>query len=133
MSQSASPRDASATVHPADSVIRTGTMYSMAADRSIYRAIALRDEWIIAVSADPHGLDGLVSADTRVIDEPDLTILPAFDDDHNHFILAADEVFMKILMGRPKRNAVYRCWSSMIQSFEPDEDCRWCYIDQRSL
>ena len=95
MSQSASPPDASATVHPADSVIR---------------AIALRDEWIIAVSADPHVLDGLVRADTRVIDEPDLTILPAFDDDHNHFILAAE-----------------------VQSFEPDKDCRWCYIDQISI
>src|SRR5215471_17602269 len=92
MSQTVSPRDASATVRLADSVIRAGAMYSMAADRSIYRAIALRDEWVVAVSADPHGLDGLVSADTRVIDEPGLTILPAFDDDHNHFILAAENL-----------------------------------------
>ena len=92
MSQAVSPRDASATVRLADSVIRAGAMYSMAADRSIYRAIALRDEWIIAVSADPHGLDGLISTDTRVIDEPGLTILPAFDDTHNHFILAAEDI-----------------------------------------
>ena len=92
MSQAVSPRDASATVRLADSVIRAGAMYSMAADRSIYRAIALRDEWIVAVSEDPHGLDGLISTDTRVIDEPGLTILPAFDDDHNHFILAAENL-----------------------------------------
>ncbi len=92
MSQAVSPRDASATVRLADSVIRAGAMYSMAADRSIYQAIALRDEWIVAVSEDPHGLDGLMSADTRVIDEPGLTILPAFDDDHNHFILAAENL-----------------------------------------
>src|SRR5215467_14414194 len=92
MSQTLSPRDASATVRLADSVIRAGAMYSMAADRSIYRALAIRDEWIVAVSEDPHGLDGLISAGTRVIDDPGLTILPAFDDDHNHFILAAENL-----------------------------------------
>jgi predicted amidohydrolase YtcJ len=64
----------------------------MAANRSVYRAVALRDEWTVAVSADPHGLDGLISSDTRVIDEPGLTILPTFDDDHNHFILAAENL-----------------------------------------
>jgi predicted amidohydrolase YtcJ len=64
----------------------------MAADRSSYRAIALREEWIVAASADPHGLDGLISTDTKVLDEPGLTILPTFDDDHNHFILAAENL-----------------------------------------
>src|SRR5215467_12140879 len=92
MSQTLSPRDASATVRLADSVIRTGAMYSMAADRSVYRAIALRDEWIVAVSEDPHGLDGLVSAGTHVVDESGITIIPAFDDNHNHFILAAENL-----------------------------------------
>src|SRR6516225_8114410 len=92
MSQATSPGAASGGVRRADSVIRAGTIYSMAADRSRYRAIALRDEWIVAVSADPHGLNGLISTDTRVLDEPGLTILPAFDDDHNHFILAAENL-----------------------------------------
>jgi predicted amidohydrolase YtcJ len=92
MSQATSPGAASGGVRRADSVIRAGTIYSMAADRSRYRAMALRDEWIVAVSADPHGLDGLISTDTRVLDAPGLTILPAFDDDHNHFILAAENL-----------------------------------------
>jgi len=92
MSQTISPGDASATVRLVDRVIRAGAIYSMAADRSIYQAIALRDEWIVAISKDPHGLDGLINADTRVIDEPGLTILPAFDDNHNHFILAAENL-----------------------------------------
>ncbi len=92
MSQTVSPRAASTTVRLADSVIRAGAIYSMAEDRKVYRAIAIRDEWIVAVSEDPHGLDGLISADTRVIDEPGLTILPPFDDDHNHFILAAENL-----------------------------------------
>jgi len=92
MSQTVSPREASATVRLADSIIRAGAIYSMAGDRKAYRAIALRDEWIVAVSEDPHGLDGLVSAGTQVVDEPGVTIIPAFDDNHNHFILAAENL-----------------------------------------
>ncbi len=89
MSQTVSPH---ATVHLADQLIRAGAIYSMATERKVYRAIALRDEWIVAVSEDPHGLDGLIAADTHVVDEPGLTILPAFDDTHNHFILGAENI-----------------------------------------
>src|SRR5438874_575500 len=45
-----------------------------------------------AVSQDPHDLDGLISADTRVLDAPDLTILPAFEDTHTHLMLAAQNM-----------------------------------------
>ena len=89
MSQTVSPH---ATVHLADQLIRAGAIYSMATERKVYRAIALRDEWIVAVSEDPHGLDGLIAADTHVVDEPGLTILPAFDDTHNHFLLGAENI-----------------------------------------
>ena len=92
MSQSVSPREASAAVRLADSVIRAGAIYSMADDRKVYQAIAIRDEWVVAVSEDPHGLDGLISSGTTVVDEPELTILPAFDDTHNHFILGAQDI-----------------------------------------
>jgi predicted amidohydrolase YtcJ len=92
MSQTVSPGETSTTVHLADQIIRAGAIYSMAEDHKVYRAIAIRDEWIVAVSEDPHGLDGMVSADTRVVDEPGITIIPAFDDDHNHFILAAENL-----------------------------------------
>lgn len=81
-----------ASTHPlrlADRVIRAGRIYSMNPERKVYRAIATHNEWIVAVSEDSRGLDGLISADTHVIDVPDLTILPAFEDSHNHFILAA--------------------------------------------
>ena len=92
MSQRVSPREAGTTVRLADRVIRAGAIYSMAEDRKVYRSIALRDEWIVAVSEDPHGLDGLISASTHVVDEPGMTIIPAFDDTHNHFINAADDI-----------------------------------------
>jgi predicted amidohydrolase YtcJ len=61
----------------ADLVIRAGAIYSMAEDHAVYRAIALRDEWIIAISSDPYGLDALISAGTRVVDDPTLTLMPA--------------------------------------------------------
>ncbi len=92
MSQSVTPRKSSATVRLADVIIRAGAMYSMAAVRKVYRAIAIRDEWIVAVSEDPHGLDGLISAGTQVVDETGLTIIPAFFDTHNHFIIAARNI-----------------------------------------
>ncbi|MFL5626404.1 MAG: amidohydrolase family protein [Ktedonobacteraceae bacterium] len=72
-----------------DLVIRAGTIHPMIGDRKVYRAIAIRDEWIVAVSEDPHGLDALVTAGTHVVDDSTLSILPTFDDTHNHFILAA--------------------------------------------
>jgi predicted amidohydrolase YtcJ len=57
----------------------------MAPDRRVFRAIAVRDEWIVAVSDDPQGLDGLISDGTRVVDDSGLTVLPTFIDTHNHF------------------------------------------------
>jgi predicted amidohydrolase YtcJ len=74
--------------HPprlADLLIRAGRIYSMAPDRRVFRALAIRDEWIVAASEDPHDLDGLTGEGTRVVDDPGLTVLPTFVDTHNHF------------------------------------------------
>jgi predicted amidohydrolase YtcJ len=92
MSQSITPREVSTTVRLADEVIRAGAIYSMSAGRNVYRAIALRDEWIVAVSEDPHGLDGLITSGTHVVDEPGITLIPAFFDTHNHFIITARNI-----------------------------------------
>ncbi len=89
MRQNSSSGESSSFPRLADLVIRARAIYSMAEDRTIFRAIAIREEWIVAVSEDPHGLDGLITSGTRVVDDPELTLLPAFDDTHNHFILAA--------------------------------------------
>jgi predicted amidohydrolase YtcJ len=89
MSQTSSTHYASTLVQPAEQVIRAGAIYSMAEDHKVYRAIAIRDEWIVAVSQDPHGLDGLITTGTHVVDKPELTIIPTFFDTHNHFIIAA--------------------------------------------
>src|SRR6266550_4619074 len=92
MNQHLSPPASPHPLRLADLLIRAGAIYSMARHRAFYQAIAIRDEWIVAVSHDPHGLDGLISADTYVLDAPDLTILPAFEDTHIHLMLAAQNM-----------------------------------------
>jgi predicted amidohydrolase YtcJ len=61
----------------------------MAPNRTIYRAIALRDERVVAVSADANGLDALIVGGTHVLDDRQLTLLPAFYDTHCHLREAA--------------------------------------------
>jgi predicted amidohydrolase YtcJ len=70
-------------------VIRAGAIHSLADDRARYRSLAVRDEWIVAVSADAHGLDDLITPGVRVVEDPTLTLLPAFFDTHNHLLEAA--------------------------------------------
>src|SRR5215467_6298300 len=88
MSQNITQPEISADVRLADRVIRAGSIYSMAGGRKVSKAIALRDEWIVAVSEDPHGLDGLITSSTHIVDDPRLTIIPSFFDTHNHLIIA---------------------------------------------
>ena len=93
MSQSVSPLKVGASaVRLAYVIIRAGAIYSMAGDRKVYRAIAIRDEWIVAVSEDPHGLDALITIGTHVVNEPRLTVIPTFFDTHNHFVIAARNI-----------------------------------------
>jgi predicted amidohydrolase YtcJ len=73
----------------AEVMIKAGAIHSMTADRAVYRALALRDGWIIAASEDPEGLNGLRTAGTRVVSDPSLTVLPAFFDTHEHLLEAA--------------------------------------------
>jgi predicted amidohydrolase YtcJ len=73
----------------ADRVLRVGAAHSMAGTGEVHRAVAVRGTKIVAVSPDPHGLDGLVGAATRVMDDPDLTLLPAFCDAHEHLLESA--------------------------------------------
>ena len=95
MGQALLPRSsANDTPRLADLVLRAGAIYSMAEHRAVYRAIAIRDEWIVAVSQDPHGLDSLIMDGTQVLDDPHLTVLPAFYDTHNHLREAVSNLML---------------------------------------
>jgi len=72
----------------ADVVIRAGRIYTMSTNGSIQRALAIRDGVIGAMSDRPDGLDGLISSTTHIVDDSALTILPAFNDTHNHLLEA---------------------------------------------
>jgi predicted amidohydrolase YtcJ len=67
-----------------DLLMRVGAAYSMDARGTIHRAVAVEGDRVAAVSTDPRGLDDLISTRTRVLDNPQLTLLPAFFDNHNH-------------------------------------------------
>src|SRR6516225_533956 len=70
-----------------DYLIKAGTIHSMTGET--YRAIGVRGPEIVAVSAEPAGLDDLAGHDTTVVDAGDLTLLPAFADSHEHLMEAS--------------------------------------------
>jgi predicted amidohydrolase YtcJ len=73
----------------ADLIVKAARVYSMNAGRDVYAALAIRDGWIVAVSDDRDGLDALASEGTQVLDDPGLTLLPAFFDIHEHLLDSA--------------------------------------------
>jgi predicted amidohydrolase YtcJ len=56
----------------ADTLIRSRRVYSFTREGALLRALALSADRILSVSSDVDGLGRLVTARTRVIDEPDL-------------------------------------------------------------
>lgn len=78
-----------ATSFYADTLIRAGRIYTLEPDAvTNKRAVAIRDGHIWAVSDQLEGLDACIGPNTRVLDLPSSTVLPAFDDIHTHFIFA---------------------------------------------
>jgi predicted amidohydrolase YtcJ len=73
----------------ADLIVKAGRVYSMNAGRDVHTALAIRDGWIVAVSDVRDGLDALASEGTQIIDDPGLTLLPAFFDIHEHLLDSA--------------------------------------------
>src|SRR5579859_6093838 len=76
----------------ADVVLRVGRAYGMAADRGFYQAIAVKGGRITAVGRARDELDPFVGPGTTVIDDPELVLYPAFNDTHNHQLLAARDL-----------------------------------------
>jgi predicted amidohydrolase YtcJ len=79
------PRDPRLT----DLIVKAGRVYSMNGGRDVHAALAIRDGWIVAVSDARDGLDALASEATKVVDDPGLTLLPAFFDIHEHLLDSA--------------------------------------------
>src|SRR5262249_40244967 len=69
-------------------VIRAGRIYTMSPTDHVQRSLAVRDGSLVALADTSNGLDRLISAPTLVVDDPALTILPAFNDTHNHLLEA---------------------------------------------
>ena len=76
----------------ADTVFRVGRAYGMTADRGIYESLAVTDGRITAVGRSRDELDSFTGPGTAVIDDPELVLYPAFNDTHNHQLLAARDL-----------------------------------------
>jgi predicted amidohydrolase YtcJ len=70
-----------------DYLIRAGAVHSMTGET--YRSVGVRGAEIVAVSAESDGLDDLAESDTVVVDDGELTLLPAFADSHEHLMEAS--------------------------------------------
>src|SRR6516162_947232 len=70
-----------------DYLIKAGAIHSMTGET--YRSVGVRGPEIVAVSAEPDGLDDLAGHSTAVVDAGDLTLLPAFADSHEHLMEAS--------------------------------------------
>ncbi|MEV6974996.1 amidohydrolase [Kitasatospora sp. NPDC093806] len=77
---------------PADLLVRAAAVHTLVPGEPPHRAIAVTGGRITALSPDPAGLDELIGPGTEVVDAPDATVLPAFDDTHTHLILAGHSV-----------------------------------------
>jgi predicted amidohydrolase YtcJ len=90
-------------VAPADLLVRAATAHTMDPAASPVTTLAVRDGMIAAVAGPDEERD-LAEAwrgpDTVLLDDPGLTVLPAFVDTHNHLMLAARNV-----LGVPVSNA----------------------------
>jgi predicted amidohydrolase YtcJ len=73
----------------ADVIINAGRIYPMDPTDRVFRSIAIRDGWIVAVSEHEDGLEGLRGDRTAVVFDPALTVLPAIFDTHEHLFESA--------------------------------------------
>jgi len=73
----------------ADLIVRAGRIYAMDERRATFRSLAVRDGRIVAVSEKSDGLDALASSGTSVLNDSELTVLPAFFDVHEHLLDSA--------------------------------------------
>jgi predicted amidohydrolase YtcJ len=73
----------------ADLIIKAGRIYAIDERRSTFRSLAVREGRIVAASDEPDGLDALASSETAVLEDPELTVLPAFFDIHEHLLDSA--------------------------------------------
>jgi predicted amidohydrolase YtcJ len=85
----------------ADLLIRAGAVHTMVAGEPALRAVAVRGGRIWATGREPGSLDALAGPATRVLDLPGWTLLPAFEDSHEHlFEVARNMSFVQVDQAR---------------------------------
>jgi hypothetical protein len=86
----------------ADLIVKAGCIYAMDERRATFRSLAVSDGRIVAVSEESDGLDALASPGTSVLDDSELTVLPAFFDVHEHLLDSARNLGRVPSCGQPR-------------------------------
>ena len=76
----------------ADVLFRVRRAHVMTREHATCQAIAIKEGRILATATGHDDLSSLIGPGTRIIDDPDLILLPAFNDTHNHQLLAARDL-----------------------------------------
>jgi predicted amidohydrolase YtcJ len=69
-----------------DTLIRARAIHAMTEDRAVQRALGIVGGRIVAVGREPHDLDAQATAQTRIVDATELTLVPALYDTHCHLM-----------------------------------------------
>ncbi|RFU81950.1 exoenzymes regulatory aepa precursor [Trichoderma arundinaceum] len=77
----------------ADILIRAGKIHTLQPGVPMKRSLAILGQHIFSISENYNDLNHLIGPKTRLINEPDSTVLPAFDDTHTHLMLAGQMQF----------------------------------------
>jgi predicted amidohydrolase YtcJ len=85
-------------------LIKARAAHSMTGET--YRSVGVRGAEIVAVSAEPDGLDDLPGGGTGLVDAGDLTLLPAFADSHEHLMEASRNTLL-VPVGRARSVAEF--------------------------
>ena len=92
------PTTTEAAVEPADLVLTNGVIYTVDAERSVARAMAVTGDTIVYVG-DEAGAEALIGPDTEVLDLQGRLVLPGLIDSHAHATSGVSDIYEVPLYG----------------------------------
>lgn len=79
--------------HKADTVIVAGRVHDFRSDDRVGRVLALRGGEVVASANELDEVQALIGTETKVVNDPSLTLLPGYFDTHNHLTMASADVY----------------------------------------
>lgn len=76
----------------AETVVKAKVIYDFSPQQEDQKSMAISKGKIVATSADRHGCDAYIGDGTKVIDDPNLTVIPGLFDTHNHLFWTSQDI-----------------------------------------